>query len=269
MEIINCTNFAGDLLDILKQSVHKIDKSLKLAVVITNKYEEKTFDELSAIANQLDVEINNVYTESKDGLLKQLLRLNEDDSCSGIYLTKLSPELKDYEVLINSSILPNKDVGAVNIVNSGLINYNQQVILPPSAAAVIKILDNIKMPLVGKNVTIVNRTNYIGKPLANALLFQNCTVTVCHSYTRNLKKFTKQADLLISAIGQPNFINNQMVKKDAVVVDIGYSEVDDNIFGDVYKEDVENIIKMMNDPVGMHKLIQTFVFYNLIRLANI
>ena len=158
--------------------------------------------------------------------------LNTDDSVHGI-LVQLPLPTHINEADILALINPKKDVDGFHAINSGRLMNGQKGFVPCTPLGIMKLLEAYEIPLEGKHAVIVGRSNIVGKPIAMLLLAQNATVTICHSKTRNLEEFTRQADILVAAVGKANFITPDMVKTGAIVVDVGINRVNGQIVGDV------------------------------------
>ena len=158
--------------------------------------------------------------------------LNTDDSVHGI-LVQLPLPTHINEADILALINPQKDVDGFHAMNSGRLMNGQKGFVPCTPLGIMKLLEAYKIPLEGKHAVIVGRSNIVGKPIAMLLLAQNATVTICHSKTKNLAEFTRQADILVAAVGKANFITPEMVKAGAVVIDVGINRVNGQIVGDV------------------------------------
>lgn len=271
LDSMACANTAVDVRNGVVSAIDKLGKENipSLAIITTDEYEIEAANELAAFLNKLEIKCENILlcNCTKEEIYKKITELNEDNSIGGIYLTRLNTMLNDYQTVIYSMISPSKDVSALNVINNGLITYNQQLIFPPLVAAVVKTLENMEAKLSGKHVVIVNRSPRFGRPLANALLHKNCTVTVCHSRSRGLNKIIKSGDIVISATGQPNFLTSKMLKKDAFVIDMGYVKIDNKIFGDVFEESMSSVDH--NPPKDMHHIVLAFIAYNFIRLVGL
>ena len=158
--------------------------------------------------------------------------LNTDDSVHGI-LVQLPLPTHINEADILALINPKKDVDGFHAINSGRLMNGQKGFVPCTPLGIMRLLEAYEIPLEGKHAVIVGRSNIVGKPIAMLLLAQNATVTICHSKTRDLAEFTRQADILVAAVGKANFITPEMVKAGAVVVDVGINRVNGQIVGDV------------------------------------
>lgn len=172
-------------------------------------------------------------------LLSLIDKLNADKSVNGILCQLPLPDGLD-EKAVTERISPEKDVDAFHAVNVGHIMTGDYKFLPCTPAGIIEMLDYYKIDVSGKHCVIVGRSNIVGKPMAMLMLKRNGTVTVCHSKTGNLADITRQADVLVAAVGKPKFISADMVKDGAVVIDVGINRNEDGkLCGDVDFEAVE------------------------------
>lgn len=175
---------------------------------------------------------------SETELLELIEKLNSDSEINGILCQLPLPKHINEDKVIDA-IAPEKDVDGFSAVNVGKIWLGKYEISPCTPMGVIELLDYYDIPLEGKNCVIVGRSNIVGKPMAALLLERNATVTVCHSRTKDLASFTKNADVIVAAVGRANFITADMVKQGAVVVDVGINRLDSGkLCGDV---DFENV----------------------------
>ncbi len=175
---------------------------------------------------------------SEDELLSLIDELNKDKGVHGILVQLPLPKHINEKLVINK-IDEKKDVDCFHPINVGLLNLGQGVFKPCTPYGIIKLLETYNIDLEGKHCVVIGRSNIVGKPLVPLLLEKNATVTVCHSRTKNLNEITKQADVLISAVGRINMVTKDMVKEDAVVIDVGINRDENNkLCGDV---DFENV----------------------------
>lgn len=170
---------------------------------------------------------------TEDMLLAKIAELNEDDKIDGILVQLPLPKHIDEEKII-CAIRPDKDVDAFHPVNTGKIMIGNPDFLPCTPAGVMVMLKKTGIDITGKHCVVVGRSNIVGKPMAMLLLGANGTVTVCHSKTKDLAAVTREADILVVAIGRADFITGDMVKKGAVVIDVGMNRREDGkLTGDV------------------------------------
>jgi methylenetetrahydrofolate dehydrogenase (NADP+)/methenyltetrahydrofolate cyclohydrolase len=169
---------------------------------------------------------------SEDKLLNLINDLNNDDQVNGILVQlPLPSHISSKKILV--AINPQKDVDGFHLENVGRLVTGNALFKPCTPAGIIKLLDEYKIAIEGKNAVIIGRSNIVGKPVSFLLLERNATVTICHSRTKDLPSLTRSADILIAAIGKPNFVTPDMVKNNAVVIDVGINRLDGKLVGDV------------------------------------
>ncbi len=191
----------------------------------------------------IEVNILSHSTEmSQRELIEIIYRLNESTLCDGIMLQKPLPKHIEEDAVVKA-ISPSKDVDGFHLQNLGGLFMEESPFIPCTPAAVLEMLEANNISTNGKHVVIIGRSNIVGKPLANLFLRKNvtgnATVTVCHSRTKDLPSITTQADILIAAIGKANFVSVDMIKENAVVIDVGINEVVDEEGNSRYVGDVD------------------------------
>jgi methylenetetrahydrofolate dehydrogenase (NADP+)/methenyltetrahydrofolate cyclohydrolase len=157
-------------------------------------------------------------------LLELVASLNARDEIDGILIQLPLPTHVDVKTVLDS-ILPAKDVDGLHPLNAGLLQAGRTALAPCTPAGVIEILKRSQIPISGQHAVVVGRSDLVGKPAAMLLLHQNATVTICHSKTRNLGEVTRQADILVAAIGRAGFITPEMVKPEATLIDVGINRI--------------------------------------------
>jgi len=183
-------------------------------------------------------ELSQEATERE--IISLIINLNHDDSVHGILIQLPLPEKID-QTNVLAAVAPGKDVDGFTPENIGRMISGSPVFMPCTPMAVMKIIESTGIKLEGKNVVVVGHSLIVGKPLSFMLLNAGATVTVCHHMTRDLASHTKNADILVSATGQPHLIKADMVKKDAIVIDVGISKLRGKIVGDVDYQKVSKI----------------------------
>lgn len=187
-------------------------------------------------------------TESE--LLSLVKKLNGDGKIHGILVQLPLPGHIDEEKIINA-ISPKKDVDAFHPVNVGKIMIGNFDFLPCTPAGVMELLDEANIDLTGKNCVVIGRSNIVGKPQAMLLLHKNATVTICHSKTKNLKEITKNADVLVAAVGRAKMVTADYVKKGAVVIDVGMNRLENKkLAGDVDFDSVKDVASYITPVPG-------------------
>ena len=159
-------------------------------------------------------------TISQDELLDIVNELNKDDSVDGILVQLPLPKHMDSDFIINA-IIPEKDVDGFHPMNVASLYLKQKGIVSCTPKGIMEILDYAHIEIEGKRAVVIGRSNIVGMPVSKLLLDRNATVTICHSRTKNISEVTKEADILIAAVGKPLFVKEDMVKDGAVVIDVG------------------------------------------------
>lgn len=199
-------------------------------------------------------------------IIKKIKELNKDDTVNGILLQLPIPEKYDVDKILNT-IDPKKDVDGLTNVSMGKLMNRKYEMIPCTPKGIMEIIKFYNIDLEGKNVCVVGRSSLVGKPISMLCSDKNATVTICHSKTQNLKKHTKDADILIVAVGKKWLIDKTMIKKDAIIIDVGINTEDGKIYGDV-NPNVESVCSMMTPvpggvgPMTVACLLQnTFIAY--------
>ncbi len=208
-------------------------------------------------------------TTTQEELIKLIEELNKDNSIHGILLQSPIPKHLDINEAFRT-ITPNKDVDGFNPVNVGKLCLGQDTFISCTPYGVMRMFEEYNIELEGKRVVIIGRSNIVGKPLIQTCLNKNATITVCHSRTQNLSEITKQADILIAAIGKSKFIKAEMIKEGAVVIDVGINRGEDGkLTGDVDYEEVEKKASYITPvPGGVGPMTIAMLMNNVIKAAG-
>ena len=193
-------------------------------VYVRNKGKQTLEAGMNSYEHKLDV------STSSDVLLKLIEKLNKDPNIHGILCQLPLPNHLNEKEVINS-IDPEKDVDGFHISNVGLLNTGQKSMIPCTPLGCLLLLKDRIGSLSGKNAVIVGRSNIVGKPMANLLLQENCTVTIAHSRTENIESTCAQADIIVAAVGRPEMIKKEWVKPGATVIDVGINRITKKIDG--------------------------------------
>jgi len=192
------------------------------------------------LCNKLGISYNCIYLD-KETIQKDIIDiieiLNEDNSVDGIILQLPLPKnLNEKE--ITSKISYKKDIDGLTDVNMGRFYKGEKSFIPCTALGVIEMIKNTGCEIKGKHAVVIGRSNIVGKPAAQLLLNYDATVTICHSKTINLKEICRSADIIVAAIGKPDFVRSDFIKEGAVVIDVGTTMLNGKIAGDVCFDDV-------------------------------
>ena len=203
-------------------------------------------------------------------LIELIQKLNCDKSINGILLQSPIPKSLDINEAFRT-IFPEKDVDGFNPINVGKLCLNQETFVSCTPYGIMKMFEEYDIDLIGKNVTILGRSNIVGKPLIQCCLNKNATVTVCHSKTKDLKEHTKNADIVISAIGKAKFVTADMIKDGVVVIDVGINRNENGkIVGDVDFENVSSKASYITPvPGGVGPMTIAMLMNNVIKATKL
>ena len=201
-------------------------------IYVRNKIKAASFVGMNHQLVKLDESI------TMEELLNEVERLNNDQDVSGIIVQLPLPNHLDEQIVINH-INNEKDADGFGLLNKGKLFSGLPCLRPATPLGVMYLLEKYNIELEGKRAVVIGRSNIVGKPMALMLLEKNATVTIAHSRTKNLKELTKEADVLVVAIGKAKFVTEDMVKEGAVIVDVGINRIDGVLYGDVDFENVE------------------------------
>ena len=240
----------NEILEIKK----KINKNPSLTVILIGDFAPSQIYVKNKEKNSTEVGItSNVIKYPKEVSEKEVLdkinELNNDKNISGILVQLPLPEQISKEKIINA-IDPKKDVDGFNPINVGNLASGYKSIVPCTPLGCLLLIKKVEKNLSGKHAVIIGRSNLNGKPMAQLLLKENCTVTVVHSKTNNLQEECLKADILVAAVGVPNLIKKDWVKSSAIVIDVGINKVGDKIVGDVNFEEIKDNIKAITPVPG-------------------
>ena len=198
----------------------------------------------------INSEIVNYPKEvSEQEVLKKIKELNDNDSVSGILVQLPLPPQINKEKIINA-ISPSKDVDGFHPINVGNLSSGYNAIVPCTPLGCLFLIKKTEPNLSGKHAVIIGRSNLNGKPMAQLLLKENCTVTIVHSKTKDLKTECLKADILVVAVGVANLVKSDWIKKDVIVIDVGINKVGDKIVGDVEFDTVKEKAKAITPVPG-------------------
>ena len=247
----------------------------KLAVIMVgdDKASQVYVRNKSKACDEIGIEYEEYLKDAsttQDELLNLIDELNAREDISGILLQSPIPKHLDIREAFNR-IDYKKDVDGFNPVNVGKLAIGEDCFISCTPYGVVKLLEANNIKIEGKHVVILGRSNIVGRPLIQCMLNEHATVTVCHSRTQNLKEFTKQADILISAIGKAKFVTEDMVKDGAVVIDVGINRNDEGkLVGDVDYENVEPKTSYITPvPGGVGPMTIAMLMNNVVKAVKI
>ncbi|MDS0527874.1 bifunctional methylenetetrahydrofolate dehydrogenase/methenyltetrahydrofolate cyclohydrolase [Clostridium sp. SHJSY1] len=270
-QIINGKNIAANIKADIKDFVQNREKSNKrlpkIASILVGddggsiyylNNQEKVATSLGVLFNKIILKAN--ITEND--LINKIHELNNDNQIDGIILQLPLPNHIDEKKVI-SEISIEKDIDCLTVQSQGKLYMGEKGFLPCTPNSVITLLKSTGITLEGKETIVLGRSNIVGKPVAQLLLNENSTVTICHSKTKNLKEVCKRADILIVAIGKPKFVDDTFIKDGAVVIDVGTSSVEGKITGDVdFDKVIDKASYATPVPGGVGALTTTLLIKN-------
>lgn len=208
-------------------------------------------------------------TTSQTELLELIDELNQDATVHGILVQLPLPDHINEDIVIES-ISPNKDVDGFHPISIGRMMAGKETFLPCTPLGIVTMLQEKNIQIEGKHVVIVGRSRIVGKPVGQMLLNENATVTYCHSKTTNLTELTKQADIIVVAVGKPHFITGDQIKEGAVVIDVGVNRMEDgSLTGDVDFDSAVGLASYITPvPKGVGPMTITMLLHNTIKAAK-
>ncbi len=274
-QIINGEQVARDLRRQLKEEIASLKQEKGITPGLAIIVVKSPFARLHVVrlkertCQQLGIKCQVIYlpeTTTDDEIVYKIERLNNDKNIHGINIHPLTPHLS--HTFISQQVDPAKDVEGLHFLNMGGFLKGRYRMVPFVAKGVMKLIESTGIDLTGKRAVVVGRSQLVGKPLAFLLLEKNATVSICHSVTADLAAYTKKADLLVVAAGNPRTINSKMVKEGSVVVDVGVNQVGSRLIGDVDYEEVKNIASWITPvPGGVGPVTIAMLLDNLVKAA--
>ena len=270
MEIISGSELSLEIKEELKKQIASFEgRKPCLAVILVGdnpaslsyvKSKNKAAHEVGFDYKQIDLD----EKMSEDELIAEIHKLNLDDNVDGILVQLPLPDHMDKKRVLKH-IDPHKDVDGLTPYNVGKFTLGEDALIPCTPLGVMELLRKMNVEFEGKNAVVVGRSNLVGLPVARLLLNENCTVTTCHSKTKNLSEITNKADILVVAINQPRYIKKEYVKEGAYVIDVGINRVDGKLCGDVDFDDVKDKCQAITPvPKGVGPMTVTMLLKNTV-----
>lgn len=271
-ELLNGTRLAQRTRSQIRKKLKKLTFTPGLAVVQVGDDPAST---LYIKHKQRDCEKVHFHSEvhrlpadiSQDALIEHVENLNERSDIHGILVQMPLPESIDKEAVIDT-IAPHKDADGLNPINLGNLLINRESVTPCTPTGIIRLIELTGEEIEGKHAVCIGRSPLVGKSVGLMLLNRNATVTYCHSRTADLAAQTQKADILVAAVGRSEFVDANMVKRGATVIDVGINHIDGRAVGDVKFEEVKEVAGFITPvPGGVGPMTRAMLLENTLRLA--
>ena len=256
--IIDGKKISAVLREKLKEKVSKLKSTYNavpgLTVILVGEDPPSKIYVKNKEKSAIEVGINSEVIRYQDNveekvILNKIKELNENDKVSGILVQLPLPKHIDKRKVIET-INPNKDVDGLHPMNVGNLSSGYDSMVPCTPLGCYLLIKDVEKDLNGKHAVVIGRSNLNGKPMTQLLLKENCTVTITHSKTKDLKAECKRADIIVAAVGRPKLVKADWVKKDAIVIDVGINKTDTGLVGDVDFEEVSKVAKAVTPVPG-------------------
>lgn len=274
--IINGKEVASKIRNDLKEKVTELKKNgkiLKFAVIMVgdNSASKIYIKNKSKACEEVGIDCEEYILDSNiqmEELLDLINTLNKRKDIHGILLQSPIPKHLDIDEAFRT-IAPSKDVDGFNPVNVGKLCLGQDCFIACTPSGVMKLLEEYNIDIEGKNAVVIGRSNIVGKPMLQCLLNKNATVTICHSKTKNLLDITKNADIIVAAVGKEKFLTGDMIKEGAVVIDVGINRLEDGtICGDVDFESAKEKASYITPvPGGVGPMTVAMLMSNIVKAS--
>lgn len=273
-EIIDGSQLARSIRKEVRRQVRKLKFTPGLAVVQVGDDPAST---IYINLKQKDCKLVDLHSEvyclpertPQEDVIDQIHSLNSRKDIHAILVQMPVPEQIDGQTVIDE-IAPEKDVDGLGIANLGNLLINRESVLPCTPAGIMRLIESTGVEIEGRRAVCVGRSSLVGKPVGLMLLNRNATVTYCHSRTRALTQETRNADILVAAVGKPLMIKADMVKPEAIVIDVGINRVNDRLIGDVDFAGVEEVAGFITPvPGGVGPMTRAMLLENTLKLARV
>jgi len=270
MTILDGKRIKEEKLQELKKEISSLERCPGIAVIQVGNNEASNvyIKNKKNTAEELGCKFHHIKFKEdvkEEDILIKIDELNSDIEIDGILIQMPIPNHLNTSIIQNR-VNPTKDIDGLTDVNAGLLLHNKPCHIPCTPKGIIEMINYYNIDLKGKHVVIVGRSELVGKPLMSLMLNNNATVTVCHSYTSNLKEITSTADILIVAVGKKHIITSDMVKDGVVVIDVGINRIDNKLYGDVDFDNVKTKSSYITPvPGGVGQTTVLSLYKNLLK----
>lgn len=270
MTILDGKKIKEEKLIELKKEINLLNKKPGIAIIqigdedssnIYVKNKKKTAEELGINFNVFKF----MEDDSENNILNKIEELNNDNTIDGIIVQMPIPTCFNSSIIKNK-IIPKKDIDSLTDINTGCLMHNKNSFIPCTPKGIMTMLNYYNIEIKGKHIVIIGRSELVGKPLLSLMLNNDATVSICHSYTSNLKNITILADILIVAVGKSKLVTNEMIKDGAIVIDVGVNRENGKIVGDVDFNSVKDKCSYITPvPGGIGQMTVLSLYENLLK----
>lgn len=264
----------SQILDELKDEVSLLSKKPNFVVIQVGNNEASNIyiNQKRKMAEYIGYEFSLLKFDeniNEEVLLNEINKLNNDSNVNGILVQMPLPSHIDTNKVQNA-VNPLKDIDGLSDINSGILFHNKKTLFPCTPLGVMELLKRYNISVSGLNAVVVGRSNLVGRPMSMMLTNNDATVTICHSKTKNLKEYTSKADLLVVAVGSPKLITEDMVKDNAIIVDVGINRTNDGLCGDVDFDNVSKKVSYITPvPGGVGQMTVAMLASNILKAYKI
>lgn len=268
-KIIDGKKISKKILEELKEEVNNLKVKPKLVVISVGDDEASKVYVKQKEKKSLEVGIDYLHIHHDDieeiELINEINKLNKDKTVNGIIVQLPLPKKYNTEKIVNT-IIPEKDVDGLTILNAGKLLNNEECLTSCTPSGIMELFKEEKIDLTGKNICVIGRSILVGKPMMNLLINANATVTMCHSKTKNIEKITKRQDIIIVAIGKKHFLTKDMVKRNSIIIDVGINREEKKLYGDAdYENLLPKVKKITPVPGGVGPMTVIMLIKNVIK----
>lgn len=274
MKLLDGKIVKKEILNELKKEVAELDNPPGLTVIqVGDDPASKVYvGQKMKMANKVGYKYQHIHLDAsitQEELERVVMEVNNDDTIDGMLVQMPLPKHLNSKKIQNL-IDKDKDVDGLSDINAGRLMHNVDSLVPCTPKGIMDILEYYNIPVEGKNVVIIGRSDLVGKPLASLMINANATVTLCHSKTVNLEKITKKADILVAAVGKCGLVTGDMIRKGCVVIDVGINRVEDKLYGDVDFESVKDKVSYITPvPGGVGQMTVAELAKNVLKAYKI
>ncbi len=274
MKLLDGNLISNKILLDLKKEINKLNEKINISIIQVGNHDQSNIyiEKKKEFAKKINVEVSHIKFNqevSEDVLIDKIIKLNNDKNVHGI-LVQLPLTKNINENNVFQSISPLKDVDGFSPFNRGLLEIGESDIISPTASGIISLFNQYNIDLISKNIVIIGKGKITGRPLLNLLSNKGATVTICDENTKDISIFTINADIIISAVGKKDIINSKIIKKNCILVNVGFVTINGKTYGDYDLNEVSKKAKYSTPIIGgTGPMTVAHLFINLLKCYKI